>query len=215
MALVTADLRCACPLSPDSQFLGMQRMIGSVEADNLDFATHNYTPRRAHEGDYCQVSYYLDVAPDSGQFALYRRRNPTIGLDPLSGGNLEEIARGLLGLRFDYYDGYDWYESWGEVDRRSKAEFSRRERYNLQGMPQAVRVTMWFDSNPRSKPAATNAAPEVGTSESPATEPPLVFQTVARLNLANAAQNTSAGNSSTTGQDTGPGQNTPAANSSQ
>lgn len=198
MALMTADLRCACPLSPDSQFLGMRRMIGTTQADNLDFATHNYTPRRPREGDYCQVSFYLDKDPESGQFALYRRRNPTIALDPLSGGAREEIARGLLGLRFDYYDGYDWYDSWGEVDRRSKDQNSRRERYNLSGLPQAVRITLWFDSNPQTKPAET--AGQTQSSETPAAEPPLVFQTVARLNLAPASQNAAAGPSDATGQ---------------
>ena len=189
MSLVAADLRCACPLSKDSAFLGMHRMMGTVEADNLDFATHNYTPRRPREGDYCQVSLYLDKDPESGQYVLYRRRNPAIALDPLAGGTREEIARGLLGLRFDYYDGFDWYESWGEVDRRSKAQNSRRERYNLEGMPQAVRITLLFDPNPKTKPAdSSGTAASSPSTEEPATEPPLVFQTVARLNLAMAAQ---------------------------
>src|SRR5579859_7715500 len=44
MAIMTADLRAACPLSKDYDFLGMHRMLGDVQADNLDFATHNYTP---------------------------------------------------------------------------------------------------------------------------------------------------------------------------
>src|SRR6266498_3787519 len=39
LALMSADLRGACPLSKDIQFLGMDRMLGDVEADNLDFAT--------------------------------------------------------------------------------------------------------------------------------------------------------------------------------
>src|SRR5258707_251491 len=55
MARLTADLRSACPLSKDIAFLGMQRTLGDVQADNLDFATHNYTPHRAGEGDFCQV----------------------------------------------------------------------------------------------------------------------------------------------------------------
>jgi prepilin-type N-terminal cleavage/methylation domain-containing protein len=206
MSLVAADLRCACPLSKDSAFLGMHRMMGTVEADNLDFATHNYTPRRPREGDYCQVSLYLDKDPESGQYVLYRRRNPAIALDPLAGGTREEIARGLLGLRFDYYDGFDWYESWGEVDRRSKAQTSRRERYNLEGMPQAVRITLMFDPNPKSKPAdSSGTAASSPSTEEPATEPPLVFQTVARLNLAMAAQNASASGSDTSGQSATPG----------
>ena len=201
LALMAADLRCACPLSKDTAFLGMHRMIGTTEADNLDFATHNYTPRRPREGDYCQVSFYLDKDPESGQFALYRRRNPALALDPLSGGNREEIAQGLLGLRFDYYDGFDWYESWGEIDRRSKAQNSRRERYNLAGMPQAVRITLWFDSNPKTKPAASPGIAVAGSStEEPATAPPFVFQTVARLNLASASGKVAESSSDTGGQ---------------
>jgi prepilin-type N-terminal cleavage/methylation domain-containing protein len=205
MALVTADLRCACPLSKDYPFLGMHRMIGTIEADNLDFATHNYTPRRPREGDYCQISLYLDKDPESGQFVLYRRRNPAIALDPLSGGTREEIARGLLGLRFDYYDGVDWYESWGEVDRRSQARSSRRERYNLDGMPQAVRITLSFDPNPRTKPVDSTSTAAVGSAtERPATETPLVFQTVACLNLAAASQEVSGGGSDTNQQSAPP-----------
>jgi hypothetical protein len=200
MALMTADLRCACQLTPDYPFLGMHRMLGTVEADNIDFATHNYTPRRPREGDYCQESFFLDKDPESGQFALYRRRNPRMALDPLSGGKREEIARGLLGLRFDYYDGVDWYETWGDVDRRNKAQTSRRVRYNLEGMPEAVRITLWFDPNPKKKPAAPGTTEAVPSAEEPATEPPLVFQTVARLNLAPALAGTSGGGSSTNAQ---------------
>ena len=206
LALMAADLRCACPLSKDAPFLGMHRMVGTIAADNLDFATHNYTPRRPRDGDYCQVSLYLDKDPESGQFALYRRRNPAIALDPLTGGSREEIAQGLLGLRFEYYDGYDWYDSWGEVDRRSKAETSRRERYNLEGMPQAVRITLWFDPNPKTKSAGSpDTAVASPPAEALATEPPLVFQTVARLNLATALQNASGIGSDTSGQGAQPG----------
>ena len=66
MALTSADLRCACPLSPDSEFVGTHRMQGDTEADSIDFATHNYTPRRAREGDFCEVSLFLDKDPRSG-----------------------------------------------------------------------------------------------------------------------------------------------------
>src|SRR5689334_656047 len=44
MELIAADLRAACPLSKDYDFLGMHRTLGEIQADNLDFATHNYTP---------------------------------------------------------------------------------------------------------------------------------------------------------------------------
>src|SRR5437870_2499353 len=89
MRLLTGDLRAACPLTKEMPFLGMQRMLGDMQADNLDFATHNYTPTRAGEGDYCQVSYFIDKESESGKFCLWRRRNPRIALDPLSGGSRE------------------------------------------------------------------------------------------------------------------------------
>jgi type II secretory pathway component PulJ len=201
MALMSADLRAACPLSKDYDFLGMPRKLGEAEADNLDFATHNYTPRHPREGDFCQTSFFLDKDAETGQLSLWRRRNPMIAPDPLSGGSREEIARGLLGLRFEYFDGIDWYDSWGEVKGRGKDQASLRERNNLSGLPEAVRITLLFDSNPRRKP--------VETREPEAIEPPLVFQTVARLNLAGATQRNSSGDSTdATGQGTSgnPGQ---------
>lgn len=180
MALMTADLRNACPLSPDYDFLGMHRMLGDVQADNIDFATHNYTPAHAGEGDFCQTSLFLEPDPDSSDYILWRRRNPRIGLNPLAGGSREEIATGLRGVKFEYYDGIDWYDTWGDVEQRGKAQTSRKEQYNLEGLPEAVRITLWFDSNPHRGKAKV--------SDSSTNQPPLVYQTVARLNLAEVPQ---------------------------
>jgi type II secretory pathway component PulJ len=180
LALVTTDLRCACPLSKDFDFLGTHRMQGDTESDSIDFATHNYTPSRAREGDFCEVSFFLDKNPRSGQLSLWRRRNPRISTDKLSKGSREELAKGVLGLRFEYSDGLDWYESWGDTERKGKEQFSLRPRANLAGMPEAVRITLWLDPNPRQKP--------VDSTDTATNEPPLVFRTVARLNLADSNQ---------------------------
>lgn len=180
MALMTADLRCACPLSSDYDFLGTHRTQGDTPADSLDFATHNYTPRRAREGDWCAESLFLDKNAATGQFSLWRRRNARISLDPLSGGSREELAQGVLGLKFEFSDGLDWYDSWGDTDRRHKEQFSLRARANLSGMPEAVRITLWLNPNLQAKP--------VEEGQSPTNEPPLIFQTVARLNLAGSPQ---------------------------
>ena len=197
MALITADLRATCPLSGDTEFLGMQRTLGSVEADNLDFATHNYTPRRPREGDYCQESIYVDQDAQTGQFGLWRRRNPTIAFDPLSGGSKEEIASGIVGLRFEYFDGDDWYDSWGEI-KAGKRETTQRSQPNLSGMPSAVRVTLLMDSNPKSRAKSATGERVI--------EPPLAFQTVVQLNLAaSALDNSSSGSSGASGPNpTGP-----------
>ncbi|MEI9863348.1 MAG: prepilin-type N-terminal cleavage/methylation domain-containing protein [Limisphaerales bacterium] len=200
MALMTADLRAACPLSKSDDFLGMTRTVGDVTADNLDFATHNYKPRRAHEGDFCQESFYLDKNLETGQFSLWRRRNPTIALDELSGGSKEEIARGVVGLKLEYFDGLDWYNSWGEVRARGKDQNSAQQKSNLSGLPDAVRITLLMDSNPKKKKPALAAGVEKP-------EPPLVFQTIVRLNLAQDSQGDSSGADSTNSESTSsPGQ---------
>src|SRR5262249_35623568 len=176
LTLMSADLRCACPLSKKFEFIGMNRMLGEVEADNLDFATHHYTPRREREGDFCEISYFLDKDRDSGQFSLWRRRDATPDDDPLSGGTREEIARGLRGLKLEYYDGFDWYQEWGDPEGRRRGEVSLIDHPNLAGLPEAVRITLWFDPTPQTKR-------ERGSKKA-SLDPPLVFQTVARLNLA-------------------------------
>ncbi|MDB6077849.1 MAG: gspJ [Akkermansiaceae bacterium] len=180
MALMSADLRSACPLSKDFEFLGMHRLLDDVEADNIDFATHNYVPRRPREGDFCAVSFFVEKDPESGRCTLWRRRNPAIALDPLAGGSREEIAHGLRGVRFEYYDGYDWYDTWGETEKDRKKAKPSLEAPNLSGMPEAVRITLSFDPSP----GATNTA----SAGKDTAEPPLVFQTVARLNLAAISQ---------------------------
>jgi hypothetical protein len=179
MAVMSADLRGACPLSKDLEFLGMHRMLGDAEADNLDFGTQNYTPRRDREGDFCEVSYFLNKEPQSGKLSLWRRRDPTPDDEPLSGGSREEIARGLTGLKFEYYDGFDWYDEWGDPAGR-KARGSRRNEPNMSGLPEAVRITIWLEPSSRS---SARVADNKGS-----TEPSLMFQTVARLNLAAVSQ---------------------------
>jgi len=185
MALMSADLRVACSLDKNTDFLGMHRTLGESVADNIDFGTHNYTPQRSGEGDFCQTSYYLDRNPETGQLSLWRRRNPTIAPDSLEGGSKEEIATGVQALQFEYYDGFDWYDSWGDLT--GKKQTSQKEQPNLAGMPLAVRVTLWFSADPHKK-----AEPE---SESPKLAP-MMFQTIAMLNLAGASQASASSDSS-------------------
>jgi hypothetical protein len=216
MAIMGADLRAACPLSKECDFLGADGLAGDIEADNLVFATHNYTPRRANEGDFCEVSYFLRREPQSGQYVLYRRRNPIIAQYPYAGAKDaglvaakdEEIGRGLLGFRLEYYDGLDWYDSWGELTQPGKVKSSLRLMPNLEGLPLAVRITLWFDADPRPKavvaknagapPAPNNDNVSVPDNTSPETatvKEPLVFQTVVPIELAAAPQRSSTGDS--------------------
>lgn len=187
MALMSADLRGACALSKDIQFIGMDRMLGEVEADNLDFATHHYTPRRAGEGDFCEVSYFVREDGVPGQFSLWRRRDPKLDDQPLSGGRREEILRGLRGLRLEYYDGFVWYDEWGDAEGRGKKQNSLKEKPNLAGMPEAVRITLWIEPGSRFSKTAASKAEKAELS--------LMFQTVVRLNLAGVPVESATGGS--------------------
>jgi type II secretory pathway pseudopilin PulG len=185
LAMMSADLRSACSLSPDYDFVGEQRAIGEMEADNLDFATHYYTPARPNEGDYCQVSYYVDKSREGGHFSLWRRRNPHLTPDPIdSGGSKEEIAPGLRGLTLEYFDGVDtWYDNWGDASIKKKVKYTTIQATNMSGFPEAVRITLLLD-------------PEPGKIEEKP-QPPLVFQTVVKLELADVPAPTGAGGAST------------------
>jgi prepilin-type N-terminal cleavage/methylation domain-containing protein len=176
LAMMSAELRSACSLCPDFDFVGEQRALGEMEADNLDFATHYYTPTRPTEGDYCQVSYFVDKARGGSHYSLWRRHNPHIAPDPLAGGSKEEIVPGLRGLTMEYYDGLDWYDNWGDASVKKKVKYTTTEAPNLSGFPEAVRITLSLDLNPDK------------TTDKP--EPPMVFQTVVRLELADVQTST-------------------------
>ncbi len=195
LALMSADLRAACPLDKNYAFLGDHRAIGNIVADNIDFATHNYTPRHPREGDWCETSYFLDKSTASGQFGLWRRRNPTLAPDPISGGSREEIAPGVGGLRMEYYDGLDWYDSWGDQTGRKSANRDV-QKPNLVGMPQAVRITLSFNDSP---------SPKSEEQDTPAiNRPPLVFQTVVYLELAANSTQSDSDTSSSAGATNSP-----------
>mgnify|MGYP001237768679 CR=1 FL=1 len=249
MSMMSADLRNACPLSDEYAFVGIERDLEDnleqmLAAGNLDFATHNYTPQRPHEGDYCQISYFLGKTPKNPTYepdqsfggqrqktssesdtngssvdmedntirpvtmSLFRRRNPVIGIDAFSGGTVEELLRGIRGLRFEYYDGYDWYDTWGETDVDLKAKNTSRQdddSNNMNGLPQAVRITLFLDPDPKdpNKETDTSSAPvqapdadsdTTNTFVRPTYQPPLVFQTVVRLELATNAPSTNLDN---------------------
>lgn len=178
LGMMAADLRSACPLEAGVEFIGMDRTLGEAEADNLDFATLNHTPRRPGDGDYCQASYYLDQDRETGELVLWRRRHPRIGLDPFQGGQREEILRGVRTLNFQYFDGFDWYDTWEDSEGRGKAQASNRLQPNASGLPEAVRITLALD--PTGK--APRRAEDSGSAGSGSgAEPPLVFETVVRL----------------------------------
>lgn len=172
---ISADLRCATPLPQGPPFLGSRRQLGDASADVVDFATRNHTPRRPGEGDFCETSLYLERHPQSGKLTLFRRRNPRLAFDPLSGGTREELATDLAGFRLEYYDGWEWFDSWGDPQAGSLKSEVSTPKPNQIGLPEAVRITLSFESS--SRPA--NVPSDRGIEAAP----PLTFQTIVRVNV--------------------------------
>lgn len=171
LRMMAADLRSAVPLSGDSEFIGMARSVGGLEAGNLDFATRNYSPRRDHEADFCEVSYYAVSDADTKTLTVYRRRDPTRDPEPLQGGSREEIVRGVRSLKFEFYDGYEWFDEWG--DPTGKERLKTVPDSNVSGLPEAVRITLEVD------PAYQRQRAE----DEESSEAPFTLETTARLNM--------------------------------
>lgn len=201
LAMMSADLRAACPLDKKFAFLGTHGALGLADADKMEFATHHYMPRRPNEADYCEMGYFVQPDAATGKLQLWRRRNPTLAFDPLSGGRREQIADDLEAVRFEYTDGYDWYTDWGQTNTDKMTGLLAQEAANLQGMPEAVRITLSFAA-PASGPRANSA------SESAPPPQPMVFQAVVRLELADAGSLPVASGSSSSSAQT-PNANSP------
>ncbi len=221
LALLTKDLRHACVWSEDSSFVGMDRTLDTMEADNLDFTTHNWSPRAPGEGDICEVSYYVNRNPETGEIGIWRRRDTSPDPEPTGGGEREELVTGVRALRFEYYDGILWYDSWGRVDPRRElpAEPSEADdpstsllAGNLYGLPDAVSISIAFGDEPDTsqRRGDSSSRPPAGGGDAQESSAPLVFQTVVHLNLAGRARSTStpssdesgSGQESTTGDST-------------
>jgi type II secretion system protein J len=196
--IMAADLRSAIPMPGNVNFLGMRRTVEGIDADNLDFSTRNYEPKRAREPDYCEVSYFLAKDRESNSYLLIRRRDPTPDPEPLEGGAQQEIARGVRGLRIEYYDGFEWFDEWGDPEGKTKGMMYPPS--NSYGLPEAVRITIVFD--PETK--TSTAEPKVATADAEKEEEkaPMSFQTVARVELAglyNRQSSSASGGNNTAG----------------
>lgn len=174
LKIISEDLRMAIPMQGESEFLGLDRAVGGTEGDNLDFATRNYSYQRPGEADFAEVSYFVSPAAVEGEMRLMRRRDPTPDLLPLEGGQVEMIAEGLKGIRFEYYDGIEWFDDWGSTDQIKPDEDSLLAPGNLYGMPSAVRITISVGKP--SNPPIESQAPAPGKLTNKG-EPPSILQT--------------------------------------
>lgn len=184
---MSRDLRSAVALSENMEFVGMSRMIETVEADNLDFATRYGKPTLPGESDFKEVSYFLRSNERVGGLSLCRRVDPTLDEEPLSGGRIEELIRHVAGLKFEYYDGLEWFDDWGSSEPLDLETIDPLLQSNLTGMPVAVRISLRLALGPHKRPQSGRGASAFSTPTADLEEAGrqfMTFKTVVQLQLA-------------------------------
>lgn len=200
------DLRSASPLSVESEFVGLSRMIESIEADNIDFATRYHKPAAPGETGFRETSYFLGVSETTGTLSLWRRTDSYRDPEPLSGGLNEEIVRNVQGLKLEYYDGIEWFDEWGSAEPQPLDATSLLLSSNLSGMPEAVRITLKLAVNPknnsRSSSSLASSTFSLNSTGESSIDPAdvgdsMTFQTIVRLIKTSVESEDSSGSGST------------------
>lgn len=190
MDMIASDLKAADRLSAQHEILGLDRTLEGIEADNIDFVTRHYHPQAPSEADYCETSYFVTKNPETDRFVLLRRRDASPDDKPLEGGKREALIDHLLGLKLEYYDGWDWYDDWGDAetpDNTSAAEESSLiASAGRTGFPDAVRITLAIGERTTEAPPLTQPTLTTGEETPPTLPGAMVFQTIVHLNHAGA-----------------------------
>ena len=138
------------------------------------FATHNWRPQRVGERDFCEISYFVDRDPETGELCLFRRRDPTPDDKPLEGGTRELIAVGVRAFRLEYLGGLLWENKWGSLPETRGFSNDPTADMFANSMPEAVRVSLALG-----RPHDHRAGPAPVEEE-----PPLLVQQTIYLPLA-------------------------------
>lgn len=78
-------------------------------------------------GEGMQYETQYRIAEHEGAPMLWQRRDPVPDQYPLAGGIATPMVEGLLALRIEAYDGYQWFRTWDSDDH---------------GLPLAIRITL-------------------------------------------------------------------------
>lgn len=187
--MIRDDLRATIPMLGESEFLGLNRTLGEMDGDNLDFATRNYSYSLPGESDFSEVSYFVTPGPGANELSLMRRRDPTPDNKPLEGGRIEILASGIKSINYQYYDGIEWFDDWGSIDTIKVEEDSLLVPGNLYGIPSAIRITIVVG-----KPSDPEADPTLVENQNRKDEPPAVLHTTVFIHASTLIEQEGAGN---------------------
>jgi general secretion pathway protein J len=114
--------------NPNTGLLGEDRDEYDLPADSLHFTSlsHIRWVKDSRESELCEIGYYLEKDEETG--FLFRREDWNVDGTLEEGGITLELAEGIDGLNFRYYDGEEWVDEW---DSRIK-----------KGLPKAIEVEL-------------------------------------------------------------------------
>ena len=82
--------------------------------DSLHFTSlsHVRWTKDSKESELCEIGYYLEKDEETRESFLFRREDWNVDGTLEEGGRPLELAEGVDGLNFRYYDGDDWVDEW-------------------------------------------------------------------------------------------------------
>lgn len=108
----------ACAMAPGDVLAGeFQGVDGSIAGagggDMLLFFTSNYVPGEDEIAcDIAQTEYFLESRDGWKELVLVRRQTTNLLSPKTVEGKSEVICRGVTSFNLQYYDGYEWLDTW-------------------------------------------------------------------------------------------------------
>jgi general secretion pathway protein J len=110
--------------------LGEDKEEEGLPFDSLHFTSlsHIRWVKDSRESELCEIGYYLETDREMEKTFLFRREDWNVDGTLEEGGITLELAEGIDGLNFRYYDGEEWVDDW---DSKAKG-----------GLPKAIEVIL-------------------------------------------------------------------------
>ncbi len=122
------------------------------EQDDLPFDSLHFTSlshvrwvKDSRESELCEIGYYLERDPEMEKSFFFRREDWNVDGTLEEGGIALELAEGVDGLNFRYYDGEEWVDEWDSEARK--------------GLPKAIEVVLLMSDPSQKRIAFSNIIP--------------------------------------------------------
>lgn len=125
--------------NPNTGLLGEDRDEDDLPFDSLHFTSlsHIRWVKDSRESELCEIGYYLETDREREKTFLFRREDWNVDGALEEGGITLELAEGIDGLNFRYYDGEEWVDDWDSKGRN--------------GLPKAIEVVLLVEDPSRKR----------------------------------------------------------------